>query len=359
MIDFLKYYLINTDYENIEGSIYLDFIAKVNKNTGEIGAYIYAFYRGLEFRIYETTEKTNYRRITVEGSLHKYWNEGTHNFNDFGINGITEALKDLKNKFNILPENCILRQLEIGVNLTPPYKTKILLQSCIMHKTKPFKWIYTKDEGNYIQLKNQRHFIKLYDKKTHYQNKGFQIDNEIMRLEKKWCKMIELNNKGIYTLEDLIKYDLRNFKSDLLKLWQDVLYCDLKTIKGTKNDNKYNNVNWWNQLKYENFKYHRNQLNNLLELNPNNTKKTIANLIEKKVDFLNTKTTEINPLDILLKTVVSTSENTYINCYYNPINFDRYKNSNPLSLNTEVKEYCKQTPSILIKPRLNPYIRLN
>ena len=174
-----------------------------------------------------------------------------------------------------------------------------------MHKKKALKWIYTKDEGNYIQLKNQRHFIKLYDKKTHYKNRGFQIDNEIMRIEKKWCKMIELNKKGIYTLNDLINYDLSNFKGDLLRLWQDVMFCDINTIKDTKNDNKYNNVNWWNELNYENFKYHRNQLNKMLELNPNNNKKIVANLIAKKVDFLNMQNTEINPLDIRLKAVVS------------------------------------------------------
>lgn len=135
---------------------------------------------------------------------------------------------------------------------------------------------------NYVHAKR-----KQYDKKTHYTNKGFQIDNEILRIEKKWCKMVELNSKGIYTLDDLIKYNLSNFKNDLLRLWKDVLYCDLNTTKGTKNDNKYNNVNWWSELNYNNFKYHRIQLNKLIELDPKNTKKIVANLIDKKVDFLN------------------------------------------------------------------------
>jgi hypothetical protein len=333
----------------MEASKYLDFIAKVNKKTGELGAYIYAYYRGLEFRIYETTEKTNYRRITVEGSLHKYWNNGAHNFNDFGINEIREVLTDLKKKFNILPENCVLRQLEIGINIIPPVKTKTLLKSCIMHKTKPLKWIYTNDEGNYVQLKNQRHFIKLYDKKTHYTNKGFQIDNEIFRIEKKWCKMVELNNKGIYTLNDLITFDLSNFKSDLLRLWLNVLYCDLNTIIGTKNDNKYNNVNWWTELNYDNFKYHRKQLNKLLELDPNNSKKIVANLINKKVDFLNMETTQINPLYIRLNTVVSTSEKKDENrrfCLVTGLNISMQRDDSNLLSHTGLRYYLKTDKKI-------------
>ncbi|TLP80927.1 hypothetical protein [Maribacter sp. ACAM166] len=364
MIDFLKYELINSNPKELEGNSLLYFVLRNVTENGELipilnngkktfykdGRTKYltihksAFYRGLEFKIYETTEITNYRRVTVEGSLHKYWNKGAHNFNDFGINEIIIVLADLKKKFDILTFNCVLIQLEIGVNIVPPIKTKNLIKASIMHKTKPFKWVYTQDEGNYIQVKNQRHFIKLYDKKTHYTNKGFKIDNEIMRIEKKWCKMVELNDKGIYTLNDLIKHDLSTLKSDLLRLWQEVLYCDLEMIKATKNDNKYNNVNWWSELNYENFKYHRSQLNKLIDLNPNNPKKIVSNLIDLKVDFLNMQTTEINPLHILLKTVVSTSTETDKNrriCLVTGLNISMQKTDSILLSHTGLNYYYK------------------
>ena len=164
----------------------LEFQNLLNTTTGELSIKSNAFYRGLEFKIYDITEKTPYKRLTIEGSLHKYWNNGAHNFNDFGINEIQEVKQDLKETFNIDFNNCLLKQLEIGINILPPVKTKQILRYCLIHKTSQLKSIYTKDEGNYIQTKNQRHFIKLYDKRTHYVNKGFEIDTEIFRIEKKW-----------------------------------------------------------------------------------------------------------------------------------------------------------------------------
>ncbi|WP_242120943.1 hypothetical protein [Aestuariivivens sediminicola] len=305
MIDYIKSNLINIDLDTLRDNELLDFCNKINLKTGELGIYSNAFFRGLEFKIYEPTKVYPNGRATVEGSLHKYWNNGQHNFNDFGIIQIIEVTNDLQEKFSISRENCVLKQLEIGVNINPPINTETILKQCLMHKTNVLKWTFTKDEGNYIQFKNQRHFIKIYDKKIHYTNKGYHIDNEIMRIEKKWTKMIELNKRGIYTLNDLINYGLIQFKNDLLKVWQNVLYCDLESVKGTPNEFKYTNVNWWGNLKYNNFKYHRKQLNKLLNKHPNNTKKQIYDLIDGKCDFLNINTPQINPLHIRLKKVAS------------------------------------------------------
>ena len=55
--------------------------------------YRQAFYKGLEFKIYDITKSTPYNRITIEGSLHKYWNNGAHNFNDFNNFIDTDNLK--------------------------------------------------------------------------------------------------------------------------------------------------------------------------------------------------------------------------------------------------------------------------
>lgn len=294
MIDFVKVELINSDTTYFEQHPLLEFQRKYNIKTSELSIISNAFYKGLEFKIYDITEKTPYKRLTIEGSLHKYWNKGAHNFNDFGINEILEVRKDLKEIFNIEFKNCILKQLEIGVNILPPAPTKKILRHCLLHKTNELKSIYTRDEGNYIQTKNQRHFIKLYDKRTHYEKKGFDIDNDIFRIEKKYSKMVELNNKGIYNLNHLIKHDLRRFKGDLVKLWSNVLFYDWTVLNNTKYTNTYSNVNYWLDLlenNYSNFKYHKRNLNKIIGTNTNNIKDKITKTISKKVDFLNTKTT--------------------------------------------------------------------
>lgn len=344
MIDFVKYELINTNPQVIEGNDLLDFFDKVNTKTGELGAYINSFYRGLEFRIYSITNKTSYRRITIEGSLHKYWNNGAHNFNDFGINQINDVLKDLEIHFNIKPVNCILKALEIGVNINPPYKTKNVLNQCLLHKTDRLKWIYTNDEGNYIQTRHQRHIIKIYDKKTHYKNKGFDINNEILRFEIKYMKMKYLNDKGIYTIENLLNYGLENFKTELLYEWQNLLIFDKSVIDKTKYKDQYSNIVFWENLNYEKFKYHRNNLNKILNRNPENIKNQIAILIKNKCKFLNTKTPEINPLHIRLISGVSTFENTDQNrrfCIVTGLNISMQKKDSILLSHTGLKYYYK------------------
>ena len=184
MIDFIKIDVKDANIDLIECNPLLDFLLIINTKTGEFNSY----YKGLEFKIYEPTEKTMHKRLTIEGSLHKYWNNGAHNFNDFGIVEVNQVVNELEYLFNIDTSFCILRQLEIGVNINPPINTKQVLKPCLKYKTNDIKLVYTKDEGNYIQATNQRHFIKIYDKKTHYVNKGFQIDNYIMRIEKNGVK---------------------------------------------------------------------------------------------------------------------------------------------------------------------------
>jgi hypothetical protein len=358
LIDFVKYELINTCPQELEGNILFDFFNKVNTTTGELGTYINAPFRGLEFKIYNATNKTNYRRITVEGSLHKYWNNGAHNFNDFGINQLLDVLQDLKNKFNIEPINCILRALEIGVNLKPPYKTKTILKQCLLHKTERLKWIYTNDEGNYIQARHQRHIIKLYDKKTHYKNKGFDIENEILRFEIKYMKMKYLNDKGIFSLQSLINYGLENFKTELLNEWQNLLIFDKAIIGKTKYKYQYTSLDFWENLSYDKFKYHRNNLNKIQDKEPNNIKNQIAILIKNKVEFLNIKTPQINPLHIGLKTGVYPLEINNQNrrfCSVTGLNISMQKKESILLSHTGLRYYYKTDKKIYAEVK-NKYL---
>ncbi|MCM8568873.1 hypothetical protein NE848_05760 [Gramella jeungdoensis] len=349
MIDFIKYELNNVNPDTLEGSRYLDFHSKVNTKTGELGTFINAYYRGLEFKIFEPTSANPIRRITVEGSLHKYWNKGAHNFNDFGIVEVKEVISDLQKKFLIKPENCILKQLEIGVNIKPPEKTKTILKHCLIHKTDRLKWIFTHDEGNYIQAKYQQYILKIYDKKQHYKNRGFNIEDEVLRIEIKYTKMPYLKSKGIMTIADLLKYSLYNFTPELIKQWHKVIFYDFKALPGTQYEQTYSNPNYWENLNYENFKYHRKNLNNIIKAHPENIKFQIAKLIKSKAEFLNTETTEINPLYIRLKTVVSTSENNDPNrrfCQVTGLNISMQKEESILLSHTGLKYYYKTDKKI-------------
>ena len=134
MIDFIKTLLINVNVLELQNNSKLNFCVPVNPTTGEMRTktkngkkampYLNAYFRGIEFRIYESGS------VYVSGSLHKYWNHGGHNYNDFDLNALTCVLNDIQETFNIKPQQLVLKQLEIGVNFIPPYPTKDLLKYC-------------------------------------------------------------------------------------------------------------------------------------------------------------------------------------------------------------------------------------
>lgn len=95
----------------------------------------------------------------------------------------------------------------------------------------------------------------------------------------------------------------------MAKQWQDIIFYDFKALQGSQYENTYSNANYWESLTYEGLKYHRANLNKILHLHPENFKFKIAELIKDKAVILNTSTTEINPLNIRLKTVVSNPGN--------------------------------------------------
>ena len=340
MIDFLKYEIIDTSITYIEGNPILDFHSKVNLSTGELGSYSNAYYKGLEFKKYQPTRANPIGRLTVEGSLHKFWNNGAHNFNDFGVDEVGQAIKELSDTFQIQMNNCRLINLELGVNINPPMKTKSVLQRCIMHKRDLLKSVYTKDEGNYIQSQKQRHVIKLYDKKTHYVNQGFKIKDEIMRVEIKFSKMYQLNQLGIITLHDLLMFDLSSFKAHLLREWDNVLFYDDEALIGTKNEHSYSSGLYWQNLNNELFKYHRKNLKKIVSNNPNNIHKVIRNLIAEKVDCLTDKTTNINHLYIpLLKGVYDTKDRRF--CKVTGLNISMQREGSFLLSHTGLMYYFK------------------
>ena len=333
----------------------LDFYETINLTTGEMkttnrnGNKVTpsknASYKGLEFKIYDTGT------ITLSGSLHKYWNDGAHNYNDFNNEAVLFILNDLNTKFDIDPSKCILKCLEIGINITPLVPTNEILDNCLLHKTKPFEYQKNSDEGKYKQVQHSQYIIKIYNKALHYKSKGFKIKNEIMRFEIKYTKMQKLNEKGIFSLQDLMNYGLRNFKEIVLNEWQNVLFYD-NTIQidhlsrsSKKALLEYSNPNYWTGLlannQTKNFTYHKNQLKKIVSKNSNKMQNLIAETIGKKIDFLNSKTIQIDPLTIMSKRIVFNDDNDTKKhiCKVTGFNISMQKENSILLSHTGLKYY--------------------
>lgn len=301
MIDFIKIQLIDINISELENNPELNFCYEVNPKTGEmkiknrngkrIQPHRKATYKGFEFIIYDNGF------ITANGSLHKYWNHGGHNHNDFNLKAIQDVLNDFQERFNIKPHQMVLRQLEIGVNIIPPHRTKDLLKYCFLHGTTPFEWKYNSDEGKFIQAEHSQYIIKIYDKARHYRKKGFNVPHpEIMRFEIKYKKLEKIKKFGIFTIEDLINYGLENFISILVNEWQKVLFYDFTINHKSKLLQNYKNPIYWQDLKNRRsaFYKHKNQLNHIVNNCSENIQKQIENIIRKKGILLTKKGAQID-----------------------------------------------------------------
>lgn len=351
MIDFIKVIIKELNPAILEVNPLLEFFDNINLLTGEIKTtnrngqtitpYKNAFYNGLEFRIYDNG------LIILSGSLHKYWNNGSHNYNDFNLNAFLNVLNDLKSKFNIVLEQCILKCLEIGVNIVPPTKTNQFLDYCFLHKTKPFEYQKNSDEGKYKQVQHSQYIIKIYNKALHYNSKGFDIKTEIMRFEIKYTKMQKLNERGIYNLQDLANYGLHNFKVEVLTEFNNILFYDYTTKSNSRSILNYKNCLYWIELLNNStndlFNYHRKQLKKITSTSSQKIQYQTSEIIRNKIDFLNSNTTQIDTLIILSKRVVLHNQITSNNilCQVTGFNISMQKENSILLSHTGLKYYYK------------------
>lgn len=357
MIDFVKIYLKDFNPSILEGNTRLDFFDNIDLSTGQIRTtnrngnkitpYKNAFYNGLEFRVYENG------RTTIQGSLHKFWNLGAHNYNDFNFSAFSDVLDTLKKDFGIQPEQCILNCLEVGINVTPPIPTNDILDYCFLHKTKPFEYQKNSDEGKYKQCEHSQYFIKLYNKALHYSKQGFDIESEIMRFEIKYKKMERVNNLGIYTLNDILNKGFGIFKNELLTEWQNILFYDTTIVSNSIRLTNYKNPLYWSDLVNKptksNYYKHRGFLKDLTIKFSENRHQILTEIMNQKIDYLDNRGAGFDPLIIksihtpLLKTIDAKND-TF--CKVTKVNISMQKDSSLLLSHTGLKYYFKTDKKI-------------
>jgi hypothetical protein len=182
------------------------------------------------------------------------------------VKHLTRVIADLNAKFGLDIGYYRLRNVEVGVNIYPPIPTRQVLNNLLFHRNKQFKDISLVRGGNYKQVVHQRYLVKIYDKHKQYRRTLDLSDNRIMRFELKYVKMLDLHDRGIYTLMDVLE---SNNQLQLIRLlldeWKAIHLYDpsIATIKLSphiRNSKLYQwqNPNYWSgllrQRKYEQFK---------------------------------------------------------------------------------------------------------
>lgn len=242
MFDGFKIFLLNSIHV-LQSNKYTRCCNITDKN-GELIKTIYK-YKGLNFIHYE---KTN--TIILSGSFHYYFNEGVHNYNKFSFENFIDTVQLFLEEFNIEPRNCVLKNVEFGLNLSLKYTVNNVLDCMMFHKNKsPLK-----ERKTDFRFEHQQYKLKIYNKSEQFKN--LCKDANVFRFEFKLIKMNNLNRIGIHTLDDLLNVSSLNFfKNELLKCWKDILMYDFtidesKLTFHQKNELKdYKNPMYWKGLK--------------------------------------------------------------------------------------------------------------
>jgi hypothetical protein len=331
-LDYVKFQLIN--YSNdLMNNEYLKFMP-VYKNT--IINHYFAEYDNMIFKIY------NSGSIYISGSLHKLYNRGKHNSNDFDLNAFKDVLKDFNDKFDILPKNLRILGLEFGVNIEPIINTDTILNNILQHKRIDFENNIKSRYGNYLQAKHSNFILKIYNKAKQYK-----LDKQLLRIEVKQCNWSEYRKRGLNTFQDFIGFDKKLFIETLINKWNEVIFYN-PLNKSNNKWNKYSNVNFWRELKEKSnttYSKHVNRLrviNNQCEINiQENISTMILNKINSLQGFTNSNfNVKLNESDIIKKCLITgvdisnqrndsflLSHTGLINLYkINNIEFERIKN---------------------------------
>jgi hypothetical protein len=258
----------------------LKFSSVVNDSTGEITMKT-AQSNGLYFSI----RKEN---LLVTGSLHKFFNAGIHNHNDFRFTDLQETLTKL-NQLYAIPFEAKIQNIEYGFNVITPFPVSRFLNSVFLYNGKPFN-IIRERHFNYYQNARQRFILKLYDKGLQYH-----LDQNILRIETKVFKMAHLEKTGISCLSDLLEIDkIKELGNNLLRDFNQIICCESPT-KVTNNKHREFilqglSFNYWHELKETDYRLYENKLSKfkglVIKYGLNHFQKEVAKLLSKKLGIL-------------------------------------------------------------------------
>ncbi len=298
MIDFIKSLNIGININELLNNNHLDFKTYVSEKTGEINENRFtAEYNNLTFQI------VNNQYIFFYGSIHKYFNNGIHNYNDFNLYDLFRTIRELNEKFKINPFLIPLNNIEFAVNINTSFVPKMFIkQNIISHKGIPASIKTFKGKGYLKKFEHSQYYIKIYDK-------GLQFNrpDNIFRFEIKVVKMEYLHKIGINYLADLLNIEkLQNLGKKLISVFNELLIIDKIDTKIFTAKEKLiyqNGINpmFWERLKpnskeYENgninTQYKKDRKKYYSELNKfqslikkydlNQSQKKVSELIEKK-----------------------------------------------------------------------------
>ncbi|MBE7646074.1 hypothetical protein [Tenacibaculum finnmarkense] len=331
----------------------LRFSSNKDEETSErVGLSCIAEFQGLIFKIYFDKDTDGIRYGTFQGSLHKYFNKGIHNRNDFTFYDLQDVLQELSFKFSIVLLTSIIQNLEYGVNIYTLIPAKEVVDSVVAYKGYAFRFfeIKRKRDGQKID-QPQQSSLKIYNK-----GKADGVSDNLLRFEKKALKSIYLKKKfDIETLADLTDLTkMQRLADDLHSCWNDIIYYDKKINYRALTNHQQKKVLYWatprNWQDYTNKERYKQRIRfkDILSKYGSSSYKDIGSLIDEKCKELTApKRGQINRVCKEIKQHQKGDELTeYVNGYFVP------QNPQKTNLNILPKNHQKYQPKKANKKRI-------
>lgn len=247
--------------------------------AGGVVRYYYTEQDKMKVKVFETGY------IEISGSIHKFYNNGGHNWNVFTYDMFQEALKRLYDCFGLKPHNIHLQTVEYGYNITPPIETCQILYGLQEHKGQPFSSIQN-DNGHYFQATHKQYWLKIYDKAKQYS-----LNNQTLRMEVKDKAFHKWRDKaGIFTLKDFIRWDKKPLIENILTRWDEVTFYDF--TMSTDEYESYSNPTFWHEarkrLERNGVKYHRDKLRQLNKTHGTDLQQRVKEVLIDEINRLRT-----------------------------------------------------------------------
>jgi len=310
----------------------------------------YFKYNNLQFK------RNKFGGHVLNGSFHKFSNDGLHNANDYFLSGLQNTLNQLYVDIDLNADITPVNGFEFGVNIKLPFNPNNALKCLILHKFN--KGSYSK---NYKEFEYINHIFKFYNKSGLTKTEPYHSEN-ILRIEVKVKKMIYIKQKKVHcrVASDLLDVAVWfQFEQILIEIIHECLFIEFTPAEIqslSMNDRikylEYCNSQYWENL-HENrnkFSRERAKCDTFIKLHSKSTLKTdIINLIKEKCKVLR----DVSKTKDMVK---YWCKNTILQPEIKPVKCDKITikiNSKIVPFNpgeiTDLKR-CKGCGKIILKP---------
>lgn len=244
-------------------------------------------FNGLTFTLFN-------ERLEITGSLHKFFNNGIHNANDFSFMSCIRVILELESIFALDLKECFIVNLEFGLNVIPIESVKDILVWLKFHEHNEFRYFpglqFAKIAGSFSVCGkiNRYKTIKAYAKGLEPFGGKLYEDPNTLRIEIQSHQSKFINKLGINTLADLLDTTVYIRLGNVIQReWEKVLLIDKTIPDHNKKIKQYQNVDFWEKCLNE----HRNKFSNqkrnyfnLLKNYPKNVHSKIQFLLKTKLE---------------------------------------------------------------------------